>query len=108
MLPRCRSEIVVLVTLVSLLFLYGWARNYPQPSLYWNTHNEGKDASDLKLYLTDSDCSRSFPHGFDEIEIAKARGVVGKAPRHDDEHGYMRISIYDGVVRTDFLDLNLV
>lgn len=99
MIPRCRSELVVLITILFLLFLYGWARSTPRTSLYWNVLNEALDASNLKLYLTDSECSRSFPHGFDEIEIAKARGPIGKTPRHDDEHGYMRARIHDGVVR---------
>jgi hypothetical protein len=51
-----------------------------------------------KLYLTDSECSVYFPHAFDEIEIAKSRGPIGKAPRHDDVHGYVRARIHNGVV----------
>jgi len=98
MLPGGRSGLLVVVALVFLLLLYTSLPSTFQISLSSEVGNEILDDKNPKLYLTDSECSRVFPNAFYEIEIAEARGAIGKAPRHDDEHGYMRARIHDGVV----------
>jgi hypothetical protein len=100
MLPGGRSGLRIVVALLFFLLLFTLLPSTFRTSLSSKVrNNEALDDRNLKLYLTDLECSRVFPHGFDEIDIAKARGPIGKAPRHDYEHGYMRARIHDGVVR---------
>jgi hypothetical protein len=48
--------------------------------------------------LSRQECGKMFPLLNSEIDLAKSRGPIGKVPRKDDEHGFLRGRIHNGNV----------